>query len=355
MKTRRLELPKGASPRRWGQIHGESFAQEIKEVTAIRLGLCVRVGGFDGPKPVLELAKKHLKVLEDFDKDLHEELMGIAEGSGVDAPSILVNNHYTDLRDLGPAMDPTPKDDCTVALAHTKEGRVLVQTWDTHASATPYVMMLRVPESERGPASWVFSIVGCLGMSGLNTAGVAVAINNLKSKDARIGLVWPALVRRMLLERQAKGAFDILMDSPLGSGHHYVIADTKEAFAVETSGHLKEVIFTGSEGTLVHTNHCLSDEVGACSAVAPTSTPSERYDRMEASLRDAPPVDIPDLWSRFASHEGYPRSICTHLATEDNPHGVSTCGASVMAVHSKQIWAVTGCMVENPLEEFEFS
>lgn len=268
---------------------------------------------------------------------------------------ILVNNHYTDLRDLGPAMDPTPKDDCTVALASTPEGRVLVQTWDTHATATPYVLMIHVPESERGPASWVFSIAGCLGMSGLNTAGLGVAINNLKSRDARIGLVWPALVRRLLLEREARPALDVLMSSPLGSGHHYVIANDRESFSVETSGQLKEIIFDDPQGTLIHTNHCLSGEVGACSAVAPTSTTFERYDRMEASLRDQPPQGVMDLWSRFANHDGYPRSICTHLATEDNPHGVSTCGASLMDLSQRRIWAVTGCMVEHPLMRFEFA
>ncbi len=35
-------------------------------------------------------------------------------------------------------------------------------------------------------------------MAGVNSSGVGVTINNLSSTDARIGVIWPALVRKAL-------------------------------------------------------------------------------------------------------------------------------------------------------------
>ena len=35
-------------------------------------------------------------------------------------------------------------------------------------------------------------------MAGMNTARVGIAINNLFSTDATLGVVWPAMVRRAL-------------------------------------------------------------------------------------------------------------------------------------------------------------
>ncbi len=353
-----LDLPAGATPRQWGRLHGESFRNEIKEIGAIRLDLCARVGGFAGEGEVLALARAHMPTLEAFDADLHAELVGIAEGAGVDEGLIVVVNHYTDLRDLGPAFTGSRGGDvggCTAALARTPQGAFLGQTWDMHGSATPFVIGLNVPASQGAPAALMLSITGCVGMAGLNGAGVGVTINNLRSFDAAIGVVWPALVRRLLRERSARVAFDLLMDSPIASGHHYLIADPDEGFGVETSGQLRRVVFDDPNGTFVHTNHCLDPEVEACSAVAPGSTTFERYDLMTASIRERPVEGFEDLWARFASHEGYPRSVCTHMSSPEKPHATDTCGAAVFDLAGRRIRAAAGCIVQNPSALFQLT
>ena len=88
--------------------------------------------------------------------------------------------------------------------AETPTGRILAQTWDMHATAIPYVMVLRVPESDDGPAATLLTVTGCLGMAGMNARASAIAINNLYSTDATLGVVWPAMVRRALHQRTAR-------------------------------------------------------------------------------------------------------------------------------------------------------
>ena len=380
-----LELPAGKSPREWGRIHGESFRGEIKSLAAIRVYLCAKVGGFAGHDQVTAAAKAHLPILERYHHALYEELLGIAEGAIVPPEDIVVANHYTDLRDLDPdpgtwLMAPTrdepgmaggsdssagaeglganmerggftpPRGDdgCSMLFAETPTGRILAQTWDMHATATPYVMVLGVPESEDGPAARLLTVTGCLGMAGMNASRVAIAINNLYSTDARLGIVWPAMVRRALHADTAKAALDVIVKSPIGSGHHYFVADRGAAFGVEASGTRRKVIWDrdkvalGEPARYCHTNHCLDGDVSTYSKVPAASTTFDRMHWLEKDLDKHAVHDLDDAWKRLGSEEGWPRSICTNMATPEAPHGAATCGAIAMNLDSGELWAQQG-------------
>jgi isopenicillin-N N-acyltransferase-like protein len=370
---RTLDLPAGASPREWGRIHGESFRGEIKALTAIRVYLCTKVGGFHGHDQVAAAAKAHLPILERYHHALYEELLGIAEGAIVAPEEIVVANHYTDLRDLDPdperwTMAPTHDDPnlgsttrgaeslggdgCSMFFADTPTGRILAQTWDMHATAIPYVMMLNVPESEDGPAARLLTVTGCLGMAGMNASRVGVTINNLYSTDATLGVVWPAVVRRALHEDTAAAARDVILGSPIGSGRHYFVADRKEAFAIEASGTRRKQVLTGTD-SYCHTNHCLDDDIKTRSKVPDASTTFDRMHWLEGSLHKAPLKDLADAWARLGSEEGWPRSICTNMATPEAPHGAATCGAIAMNLDSGDVWAQQGLIHNVAAEKWQ--
>lgn len=359
---RQLELPAGKPPREWGRIHGETFRGEVKALVAIRTYLCTKVGGFASAAAVHAAASAHLPVLERYHLGLYDELVGIAEGAAVSPEDIVIANHYTDLRDLDPdprTWRPAPLCDdpeagragqgaagmghegCSVIWTESPTGRILAQTWDMHATAIPYVMVLRVPDSADGPAATLLTVTGCLGMAGMSGARVAVAINNLFSTDATLGVVWPAVVRRALHTRSAEAARDVIVGSPIGSGHHYFVADRRAAFALEASGTRRKQVFSGG-GIYCHTNHCLDGDVAARSKVPPTSTTYDRMTWLEASLARSRVADLADVWQRLGSEDGWPRSVCTNMATPESPHGAATCGAIAMNLDTGEVWAQQG-------------
>lgn len=356
---RRLILPSGASPRAWGQLHGETFRDEIKAIARIRAELCLEVGGFPNMAAVFDAADAHIPVLQQCDQALFDEFLGIAEGAGVAPAEIVIVNHYTDLRDLGPntKIDAEPEDDCSALTLRPEGGAFLAQTWDMHGSAKPFVFMLGVPEHEvdgqKVPGAWLLSITGCLGMAGLNAHGVGVTINNLKSTDAVVGLLWPALIRLVLRQDSAQGGAAVIRNTPIGSGHHYLMVDAQDAVAMETSGRLKETVFSGTGPVYHHTNHCLDDRVAAHSLVAPTSTTEMRYDYLSEKLNN-PPSNLEEIWALLSSHEGFPKSICTHLATEENPHAMLSCAGLAMDLKKRIMWGAEGCLQEHPAETFTF-
>jgi isopenicillin-N N-acyltransferase-like protein len=371
--VRTLDLPAGASPREWGRMHGESFRGEIKALTEIRIYLCTKVGGFHGHDQVTAAAKAHLPILERYHHALYEELIGIAEGAIVSPEEIVVTNHYTDLRDLDPdpekwTMAPTQDDPnllsstrgadsiggdgCSILWAETPTGRILAQTWDMHATAIPYVMVLNVPESEDGPAARLLTVTGCLGMAGMNASRVGVSINNLYSTDATLGVVWPAVVRRALHEDTAVAARDIIASSPIGSGRHYFVADRNDAFGIEASGTRRKQVFAGG-ASYCHTNHCLDEDIKARSKVPPASTTVDRMHWLETSLAKTPVSDLADAWKRLGSEDGWPRSVCTNMATPEAPHGAATCGAIAMNLDTGEVWAQQGLIHNVAAEKFQ--
>ncbi|MCS6856456.1 MAG: C45 family peptidase [Sandaracinaceae bacterium] len=361
-----IELPEEATPYERGLFHGESFRDEIAAIAMIRSELCKTQGRFKSDEELLRVARLHIPVLRSYDEDLFQELRGIGDGARLPIERVVVLNHYTDLKDIDPKkVMPVEEeeegimgesDGCTSIVASTEEGVFLGQTWDMHGSALPFVAMMRIPgrlkqgatQAEWVPEAWVLTITGCLGMAGINSKGVGIAINNLRSLDARVGLVWPALVRRVLeMDTAAKGC-QLVCSAPLGSGHHYLVADAREAFGIETSGTRFEVWrkaeFTHPGVAFHHENHCLGRYVCEVSEVSPTSTTIERFGFLENSLATRPISSGLDLWERLGSHEGYPRSVCTHLATHEHPHAMLTCAAILCDLSRKKVYAHQGCI-----------
>ena len=360
---RTLELPQGASPREWGRIHGESFRHEIGALADIRVYLTQQVGGFGSDDQVLRVAEAHLPILEAYDRELYDELCGIAEGAGTSAARVVVLNHYTDLRDLDPSSVPgsipgsgsDADGGCSIVYAKTAAGPVLAQTWDMHATAIPYTMMLRVPESASGPEAWLLTLTGCLGMCGLSRRGLAIAINNLHSVDARVGVMWPALVRRALRAPGAAEARDLILESPVGSGHHYFVADASSAHGIETSGRLREIVYSGDGDSFVHTNHCTSAVVAAASRIPAASSTRERYDTLGRQVREQPIESALDAWDRLGDQEGYPKSVCAMMATPENPHGTATCAGVSIDLGARVMWAQGGLTHRVAPDRFAFA
>ena len=339
---RRFELPAGASRREQGRVHGEAFRGEIASLAEIRLFLTCRMGG-GSREQVLELAERHLPVLERFDRALSDELCGIAEGAGLSPAMIMVLNHYTDLRDhrFDRAAAGAVTDGCSAVWTRGPDAALCGQTWDMHASSVPFVLMLHQPEQDGRPAAWLLSLTGCLGMAGMNQHGVALCVNNLPATDATIGAAWSAVVRRALDQPSAVAARDALVEAPIGSGRHFLVADAEQAFGVEVSGTRRAIIFSGERRSYVHTNHSLDPEIAARTQIAPGATTIDRFRFLERRM-ESPPEDEAGLWELLGSEEGYPRSVCSNQATAEDPHGPATCGGLVMRPARRTIEACAG-------------
>jgi isopenicillin-N N-acyltransferase-like protein len=347
-----------------GEAHGEMWRKEIAELAQIRLDLALVRGDFSDRGQILRLAGLHLPELARVDEELSAEILGIARGADLSPELVVVLNHYTDLRDISAAVlgetagETAPAEGadpggCTALYVDGPTGPVLAQTWDMHGTAAPFVRMIRVAPEGSDREVVCFTLTGCVGMTGLNESGVGVTINNLTSTDAQVGLVWPVVVRRMLRARSADEARQTLMGTRLGSGHHYMMADAKDFFGVETSGQQKVLTQQGERTAHVHTNHCFDPVLRGVEKVSQLSTTFRRMELATTAYAQQRPRSAQEVWDFLSSHEGYPKSICSHVDDESgDPSFSRTCGLMVMQLVGGKIWACRGCAHENPKREF---
>jgi isopenicillin-N N-acyltransferase-like protein len=356
MNLRTLELV-GTNPHGWGEQHGEAFRDDIRRLYEIRLGLTLEKTDLVDEQTVLALAEHHLPLLRAFDDALFDEVQGLARGAGLTPAQVVVLNHYTDLRDLrkkdlqalGTQKDPGG---CTTLFVDDGHERLLGQTWDMHGSAEPFALLLTVPQdpdvedtrptTKKTSAAGVpcagqtvlFTITGCLGMTGMSSWGLGLTINNLNGVEARVGVVWPAFVRKALRQRTARDAMRLLGQTVVGSGRHYVFADDRDVFGVETSATKTKVIFDGGPGPYVHTNHCIDEEMAPTARILPGSTTVARYETMSRCVAQQAPRTAREMFDGFAA--------VGLVAKPELPHDVTTCGALVMDLKRRTVLACQG-------------
>jgi isopenicillin-N N-acyltransferase-like protein len=346
------------TPTARGEAHGELWRAQIHELAAIRSALAVARGSFRDLAELEAVAALHLPLLERFSGPLYSELLGIARGAGITPTQAVILNHYTDLRDVPPAVlsEPTSDDPggCTaVYVPGDTGGPVLGQTWDMHGTARPFVRMIRIRPRGSDEETLCFTLTGCLGMTGLSADGVGVTINNLSSTDGQVGVVWPALVRAMLASGSAAQAHALLERTRLSSGHHYMMADGRAFFGVETSGQLKVLTQTGARAAHLHTNHCFDPVLRKRERVPRVSTTFRRLELASTLYVQQRPQTAEQLWAFLGSHEGYPRSLCSHVDdASGDPSASRTCGMMVMRLVGGEVLAGGGCGQESPPERF---
>lgn len=344
-----LRLPPGLSAHQRGLMHGETFRQDIRELAQIRTELIATAWNQEGPEQVRARAREHLPLLESYDDDLYQEFQGIAEGAGIGEDDLLILNHYTDLRDLGLVREAL-EEGCTILHVRKPGSALIGQTWDMHATAGPYVMMMLSPDE----GVWVQTVTGCLGLCGLNRSGLAVAINNLVMSDARVGVSWPTLVRRMLREPTVARAEEVLLQTRVGSGHHYLLSDPERSVAWEISGSRSAVTFRAEQGIYVHANHCLDRSMAALSEISPTSTTAQRQEQAEQLLQENGQPTAEELWDMLGCRVNFPYSLFTDRRTPENPHGVATCARVVMDCSRRHIWARSGFDADPSPRQYDF-
>ncbi len=359
-KIRLLEI--SGTPYQMGYQHGQAYAESIREFTEERIELCSNpdwTGRELPPETALSLGEACLDEHRACSPDLVEELRGISDATGLGLPELVIVNGFTDFVDTvanyeNAVMSPAPHsaDNCTgfiVPGGASADGRgFLGQTWDMHRSATSYVIMLRGRPTGK-PAFLAFTIMGCVGMIGMNEAGIAVGINNLTAADGRAGVTWPFVIRKILEQTTLDDALECVTSARLAGGHNYFLADRNgRGYNVEAMSTRYHIEATNGN-CIVHTNHCLQAANIALQRPRLPASQASSESRLEraAELLANGEVTIEGLMALTRDqHREY--GICV-----DNEELLGeTCGAAIMRPATRELWAVCGLPTENEYERF---
>jgi isopenicillin-N N-acyltransferase-like protein len=333
-----------------GYLHGKTYADEIRMFAEERVELSGN-GQWTGRKlareEVLGIAEACLLEHEAYSPQLMEEFRGMADGSGVSLAELVVVSGFTDFVDtlyavarvVEPVVDVNPADNCTAFLIPNGKAQggqgYFGQTWDMHASATPFVIMLRVMPDD-APSALVFTITGCVGMIGMNNAGISIGINNLLGGDGQIGVTWNFVIRKALMQTNIEDALACITEAKLAGAHNYLLMDKHgNGYNVEAMSSYQHI--TKLEGeTISHTNHCVIDKTISLGRerVKESQIHSEKRLQTATELLQKDNITLADLQQLTRD---YP--VCTRA---DSPEAIETCGAAIMQPATGKFWALWG-------------
>jgi isopenicillin-N N-acyltransferase-like protein len=328
----------GKSYKNWGQLHGEEFKHSIRELAQIRKSLMLAKNPRLMPK-LDSLAQEQFDITFQFCPHIAEEIQGIAEGSNSALTDIVILNNYTDFRDLN-----FSDEGCSTIHFQNENEIFAGQTWDMHKSAKNFLCILNIPQTINHSPLLVLSLVGCVGLMGINTNNCLIGVNNINTTNAKTGMIWPALVRKVLELNNLEKMFDLLKTAPVTSGHNYLISTPFGSKQVEITPELNEVVGCLNKnefGSIFHTNHCLGHQIQKVEDKSSIS--STTFNRFELLSQKTTHIkNFSDFLDLLSNHDEYPKSICSHFenGTQD-PSFTCGGGASDLNLGKHIFWR--GC------------
>lgn len=322
-----IEYEEGQNHIHWGLQHGETYRAGIKELALIRKELMLNKNPHI-KEHLDQLAHAQLENTRIYAPLICEELVAIAKASNLSVAEIVILNNYTDFRDL-----TLPEEGCSTVHIQNDEKIFSGQTWDMHKSAKNYICVIRAPSIGESPESLIFSLVGCVGMMGVNTHRCLVGVNNINTINAKGGVIWPVLVRKLLMEKTLADMEERLMHAPVTSGHNYILSGPEGGRHYEITPTDREKVLSldkNEDGAIFHTNHCLGPKVKLHEdTTSQSSTSLLRFDLLQNKTPDVKTYD--ELINLLKDHEGFPKSICSHFesGTQDPSF---TCGGGVAEI-----------------------
>jgi isopenicillin-N N-acyltransferase-like protein len=220
-----------------------------------------------------------------------------------------------------------------------------------HRSAKNYMCLIHLPDQ------LILTLVGCVGLMGVNTKNCLIGVNNINTTNAKTGLIWPVLVRKVLLENNLMEMKKTLLNSPVTSGHNYLISSPSGGMHLEITPTISETVSElkkSETGAIFHTNHCLGQEIKKIEDT--TSMSSTSHDRFRILTNKVNSLNnFSDLKALLTDHDEYPKSICSHF--ENGAQDPSfTCGGGLadLAHNKYQFWR--GCpKYDSDYIEYEFT
>lgn len=339
-----------------GFQHGQAYRQDIIHFAEERIRLSGSpewAGQTLSRTEVLTIAENCLPAHRTYAPELYEELRGMSDATGLSVAELIVCGGFTDFIDTVYAYpaEVNIMDECTAFLVPNEATETNLgfygQTWDMHDSATPHVILLDI-QPTNGSRSLVFTTTGCVGMIGMNDAGVAVGINNLKSIDGRIGVTWPFVIRKILAQTNVDAALDCIRIAELAGAHNYLLMDkTGKGYSVEAMP-TRTKVTPLQEEPIVHTNHCLWEETLKVALERPLDSQRHSEQRLE-DARDHL-LERPVTLNKLKALTRDTNAICT---ISKPPRHVESCGAAIMRPATGDFWAVWGVPHENEYEHFK--
>lgn len=257
-------------PRQRGLAHGETLRAEIAQLLEL-WGDSLEAGYGVDRRRYLELfftETAYVATLARFCPQILDEVMGIADGAGLDYRQLLALQHVNEEFEFAPrfaAIAPMEVGEaCSTVAAPATKGRppLLAQNLDLAQYLDGFQVLLQVDCDRSEGQALALSVPGMISLMGMNSHGFAVCDNALTQlRTDPEGVPIFALYRLLLESRSLAEALDLVEEAPHAVGLNWVMGDRTGVAMIERSAGMAVRFGPGSDGAPVwHTNHPLASE-----------------------------------------------------------------------------------------------
>lgn len=272
-------------------------------------------GDRDTAKSIFEkYVAMYLPLTEKYAPDIIEEMKGMAEGANVRFEDIFSLNITYEI------SVPSVMGGCTSFAAFGEaaaDGKLIAgQNLDHIEPWQDYLVLLKMKPSD-GPDIMAVTAPGCLDLIGINSAGISVNMNLLRtgtSIEPSSGVPTHVILRKLFMSEHLAEAVAAIASAGGRSAKNYLITKAGEGMVdIETTANDMEILFP-EKGMLTHTNHFTAERFKSAD-LAPLIVPdayirSHRIHRLME--RDYGHVSVDTMKEVLRDHTGYPDSICRH-------------------------------------------
>jgi isopenicillin-N N-acyltransferase-like protein len=249
-----------------GRLHGKEGKQEVTQSLETYERLFHGYSKINWAK-AREQAMHHYDAVEKHDPDLIEEMVGLAEGAGVDFEDIFVLNARSEIALANYGEDSLSFADGCTAIAVTpplSDDTIIGQNWDWKGTQEKSLLLLNI-EQKGKPVIKMVTEGGIIGKIGMNMSGVAVCLNalltNKKTKQVPVHLG----LRSVLNSSSLHEAISKIKSGQMASTANFLIASEQGpnmAMAANVEVSPVGIDMMGAEnGSVTHTNHICSQEI----------------------------------------------------------------------------------------------
>jgi isopenicillin-N N-acyltransferase-like protein len=342
-----------------GYQHGKICAKKIKEYLKIWTENVKAAVPNVSEEDMLELTKTFISHIEKEMPHLVEEINGMAKGAGISLVEAYVLQIRYEL--LYVLMGREAEGGCTsfaISGAKTVDGLSLAgQNVDIPENIEDMGIMLHLIPKE-GPAMLLYTSVGQIGYTGINSEGLGVFGNMLSATGWKPGVPRYLLARRMLESSSLEEAMKAI-EIPRGASTNNLLMDsTRRVVDIEfTVDDVRTLEMEKDKGFFVHSNHYLHPDLVGTETMVTIPDSKDRIVRInkllsEQIIEKKNKITVEKMHEILSDHDGYPVSICRHQVEKPKPGAemlanLKTVCSLISKPEAGEIYATVGNPCEN--------
>ncbi|KAI9743466.1 MAG: hypothetical protein M1818_002778 [Claussenomyces sp. TS43310] len=312
-----------------GLQHGRLLKSKIRAQVDVYDAIFQRTSKLDW-QGVRAIAGTYRATIERLTPEIYTEMVGIAEGAGLDLLDIVALNCRSEIA-LGNFSDG-----CTsMAWKTEKDGVILAQNWDWTASVKDNCVFMSI-EKPGKPKIYMITEAGVVGKIGFNSASVGTNLNAIRAKPTDTSKLPVHVLLRVCLESSSAAAAVTNMEilGGIASAQHILIADADVAESLELTpkGNVYLSTNESENGIVCHTNHLIRNKyVDEPPWLAGSPIRLERIEKLTSNLAMGTKPVTAEMLRRqvFSDVFNSPQAICCQ---EDPSRPIETRSSTLFCI-----------------------